>query len=802
MGHTTSPAPPDSPPSRASTLTSAAQLAIAQRHARWPIVAVFVLSGAAGLVYEVVWARQLVLVFGNTTQAVSVILTGYFGGMAAGSYLGGRLADRLRAPLLLYGLLEILVAAVALATPATFLLVHDAYRGAYGTLQSAPAVLTLIRFVLCLLALGPATLLMGATLPTLTRYLTQYAGQLHVAFGRLYAANTLGAVMGSAVSGLVLIELLGLAGAVRAGAACSALAGIIALGLQWRWGSRPSGAGPVPAPARPTGDTLGPSAEATARPRLALAVAFLSGLTSLGYQTLWTRLLSSGTGDVTYVFTVILTVFLIGLALGAALYNDLRRRVRDLVTLLAVLQALIALLAVTGLLTVIAHPQATTDLHLLIEMLGVSALLVVLPATVVMGFTLPLTTGLLGNRDRHVGADTGRLLAANTLGAITGTFGVPFVLIPLLGSPQSVAVLALLNAGAAFALGLYASVRQHHVRVGLSALSLVACVLAAVTLARGGLVDPTVVRVESSGGQIWASAEDEIASVQAGTLGGLPQLWVAGTSMTSLTIDVRLMPLLPLMLRPAARSALTIAFGMGSAFREALRAGLHTDAVELVPSVPKMFRYFYPDATQLLADPNGRVIVDDGRNYVELTDRAYDIIVVDPPPPPQSSGASIISSLEFYQAASRRLTAGGVMMQWVPYGQTIDDIRAHIRTFRHVFPHVIVAVGPGNNGIFMLGSGAPLAFTNAGVLDVLQRPGITQDLSFAFDSPVRGMAAWADLVPRLVVLSGSGVLSFAGPGPLVTDDRPLPEYFLLRSLFGPPSPPILSFPTIPASSAP
>jgi spermidine synthase len=300
------------------------------RDTRWPIVAVFVLSGAAGLVYEVVWARQLVLVFGNTTQAVSVILTGYFGGMAAGSYLGGRLADRLRAPLLLYGGLEILVAAVALVTPATFLLVQDVYRDAYGTLQSTPEALTLIRFLLCLAALGPATLLMGATLPTLTRYLTQYSGQLDAAFGRLYAANTIGAVIGSAVSGLVLIELLGLNGAVRVGVTCSAAAGVIALGLHWRRRSRsarpgtpatlrtrPSHVeeipGDVPAPAAPV-----PVGASLARPRLAVAVAFVSGLTSLVYQTLWTRLLASGTGDLTSVFTVILTVFLIGLAQGTA----------------------------------------------------------------------------------------------------------------------------------------------------------------------------------------------------------------------------------------------------------------------------------------------------------------------------------------------------------------------------------------------------------------------------------------------------------------------------------------------------
>src|SRR5688500_7581641 len=119
------------------------------------VYAIFVLSGAAGLIYEIVWARQLVLVFGNTTQAVSAILTGFFGGMAIGSVIGGRIADRVRSPLRMYGILEIALVVVVLATPVTFRLLHEVYRGAYGVLQDQPQVLALLRFGLARLALGP-----------------------------------------------------------------------------------------------------------------------------------------------------------------------------------------------------------------------------------------------------------------------------------------------------------------------------------------------------------------------------------------------------------------------------------------------------------------------------------------------------------------------------------------------------------------------------------------------------------------------------------------------------------------------
>jgi spermidine synthase len=127
---------------------------------------------------------------------------------------------------------------------------------------------------------------------------------------------------------------------------------------------------------------------------------------------------------------------------------------------------------------------------------------------------------------------------------------------------------------------------------------------------------------------------------------------VTGTAMTLLTVDAKLMPILPLMLRPDSTSAATVAFGMGSAFRAAVIAGLQTDAVELVPSVPKMFGWFYPDADAILANPNGHVLVTDGRNHLELTPKRYDIIVTDPPPPIESSGAAVISSLEYYQAGA------------------------------------------------------------------------------------------------------------------------------------------------------
>ena len=209
---------------------------------------------------------------------------------------------------------------------------------------------------------------------------------------------------------------------------------------------------------------------------------------------------------------------------------------------------------------------------------------------------------------------------------------------------------------------------------------------------------------------IFDATEDEIATVEAGQISSTPELWVAGTSMTLLTVDANLMPVLPLIARPESKRALIVAFGMGTAFRTALTAGLETDVIELVPSVPEMFHFYHSDAEAVLADPAGQVIIADGRNHLELTEDRFDIIVTDPPPPLESSGASVISSREYYEAGRAHLKPGGVMMQWIPYGQTINELKTHLRAFHSVFPEVATVFGAGGYGMYVLGSDQPISF--------------------------------------------------------------------------------------------
>jgi spermidine synthase len=738
------------------------------------VIGIFVLSGAAGLIYEIVWSRQLVLVFGNTTQAVSAILTGFFGGMAIGAAIGGRIADRVRSPLRFYGLLEIALVVVVLVTPLTFGLIHEAYRGVYSSLEGTPW-LAVARLVLAVLALAPATVMMGATFPALVRHLTR-SEAVSEAFGRLYSANTLGAVAGTLLAGLVFIELYGLSGALRIGALASGTAGVIALWLARRqpfevW----SPSAPQPTPA------ANPGAERRPIPWLPLVIAFVSGLTSLGYQVTWTRLLVSGTGGLTYIFTVILALFLIGIALGAAIFNTLRTRIKDPVRVLAWTQFGVAILAIAGLIFVISQPREL-DLSQPFVSVGAlfgAAIVVVLPVTIIMGLAFPTASELLRAGQGRAGEASGLLLASNTTGAIIGSLFIPFVLMPTIGSPMIVVVLAAMNV----ALGLALAYRARPIARGTAAAGAVVAVGIAIAAATPGLiVQPNEALIHSKGWQLFESREDEIASVQAGQKSATAELWVGGTSMTLLTVDAKLMPVLPLIARPDSERALVVAFGMGTAYRTALISGLRTDAVELVPSVPKMFRYYYEDADAVLDDPNGRLVIADGRNHLELAEEQFDIIVTDPPPPIQSSGVSVISSLEYYQQGQRHLAPGGVMMQWTPFGTTANELKDHIRTFASVFPHVTAIRGPGGYGFYMLGSDEPIELAPATASEVLARPGILDDISSAFDSPAKTVDDWLAVIDRQFWMADDELRAYAGAGPLITDDAPRPEYFLLRGI--------------------
>lgn len=761
-----------------TTVTSAATR-------RGLILGLFVASGAAGLIYQVVWSRELVLVFGNTTQAVSTIVTAFMAGLGFGSLAGGRLASRTARPLALYGAVELAVGAYALLLPLAINSLGDLYQGVYPSLVAHHAALTAVRLLLALATVAPATFLMGMTLPLLVRHLVRTLDEAGARLGELYAANTAGAFGGTLLAGFVLIEFLGLRRTSYVAVALNLLAGLGAQLLARRH-ARAAGEGGAEETADRAGAPAG-DAQAGAQPgwdrtrrRLVLAATFVSGFTALALEVLWTRMLSAGTGVSIYIFTTILALYLLGIALGSAAY---RRWSRPGWERLAVLGLCLGAIGLLAQLTVVLGSGVAGNPSFLVRCGAV-----LLPATLLMGFAFPLAGRLLVPSARRAGASVGLLYAANTAGSILGSFSAAFILAGTLGTNGSVLLLGGLNLlmGAALLLASSTAMEGGRALAG-RPLATALAALAAAGLVASSLDLPitrtaTENRLRATGLPV-THAEDELATVD--TLGGPPadrRLLVGGVGMTSLTVDTKLMAYLSEALRPQARDFLVIAFGMGGTYRAGLKAGLRTDAVELSPTVPSKMGEFFPDAQRWLHDPNGHVIISDGRNYVRLTRKHYDLIAADPPPPVESAGSVVLYTREFLTEGKARLNPGGVFMLWIPYSVPLEDFKTHVRTFHAVFPHVSLLLAPGRHGVYMFGSEAPLTFDDRSLLGVFRNPAVLADLTDSPDYPPTDPAGWVRAIHHAEWLADDQVTAFTGPGPLITDDQPRSEYYFWRRL--------------------
>jgi spermidine synthase len=764
------------------------------------VLALFVASGAAGLIYQVVWSRELVLVFGNTTQAVATIVTAFMAGLGFGSLAGGRLADTSARPLRLYGLVELAVAAMAALLPFAFQGLAELYRGVWPSLVERPGQLAGVRFALAIAAVAPATFLMGMTLPLLTRYLVRTLDEAGARLGELYAANTIGAMAGTLLGGFVLIEFLGLRLTSYLAVVLNLVAGTGALLLSRRWEAGPA-----------TSDA--PAAEGLPRPRtkpevprdflprrrMVLAATFVSGFVSLALEVLWTRMLAEGTGSNIYIFTTILAIFLFGIALGSFLYRRFSRPGGERLGTLGLCLAGVGVLAQT---TVVLGSGVVGDVSFFVRSVAV-----LLPATVLMGYAFPLAGRLATPSADAAGGSVGLLYAANTGGSILGSFSAAFILAGTIGTNGSILLLGGLNllAGAVLFLaeptGRGHAVRQranpgpgaasaspgpNRGRAGVVAAGLAG--LAVLGIVASSLDLPvTRTRTENElrrSRRPVTHAEDELATVD--TVGGKPKgrrLLVGGVGMTSLTVDTKLMGYLSKTLRPDARDFLVIAFGMGGTYRSGLKLGLRTDAVELSPTVPSRMPVFFPDGERFLHHPRGRVIISDGRNYVRLSRETYDMIAVDPAPPIESAGSVVLYTREFLTEGKARLRPGGTFMLWIPYALPMDDFKDHVRTFAGVFRHTSLVLSPGRHGVFMFGSDAPLEFTEANIRRVLGAPAALRDLNDVPDHPRTDADGWVEIVRKSQWLADDQLRAFVGPGPEITDDRPRSEYFLWRRRF-------------------
>ncbi|HEX9292005.1 MAG TPA: fused MFS/spermidine synthase [Anaeromyxobacteraceae bacterium] len=668
-------------------------------------------SGVAALLYEIVWLRLLGLAFGQTVHTVTSVLAAYMGGLALGSIVLGRRADRVRRPLRLYGLLELGIGLFCLATPWLFGGLNHLYLALLRSWAPSPLATGALRLALSLAVLVPPTALMGATLPLLSRALVREPGRAGADVGTLYALNTWGAVVGTAATGFWLLPLVGVRATVVIGVALDLAVAGVALALARR--ERDPVALPEEPRAAEAPEPPAPEARAPTRTQVvvALVATGVSGAASIAYEIAWTRALSLVLGSSTYAFTAMLATFLVGLTLGAFVISRGLRRWRPGLSALGIVEgsiglAALALLPALGELPVLtlAVLQRTGVSHegALLAQFAMSFLLMIVP-TLLIGATFPLVLAALSRGLGSVGRDVGRVYGANAIGTIVGSALAGFALVPLAGIQNAIVIAAGANVAAATALLAVSAPRWRALAVvfpaGFAALALLVPRWDATLMTGGaavyapGLVHAKDLTASLTRGRALLFYEEGLhTTVSVQRSGAITSLRLNGKTDGSNGRDMiaqRLAGHLGPVLAPGARRALVIGLGTGVTAGALAQHPLERiDVAELEPAVVDASRFFEAENRHVLSDPRVVVKVEDGRQVLAAGQEPWDIIVSEPSNP-WIAGVGSLFTRELYELARARLSERGVMVQWFQgYSMRREDMQMVANTFLQVFPHV------------------------------------------------------------------------------------------------------------------
>jgi spermidine synthase len=724
---------------------------------RGVLFVLFFLSGLSGLVYQVVWVRMAFASFGILIQVLSIVLSVFMLGLSLGAWAGGRSVNFLVrkagcSALWFYAGTELLIGIGAFAVPALFSI------GAKLLLSAGETDSTRYLF-LSAMALGisifPWCVFMGATFPFMMAFVREQDHQNAESFSFLYVANVLGAMAGTLVSAIVLVELLGFRHTLWVAAAGNFSIAIVAGSLAFNRGRLPS--------RNETGVSMIVQ-HVLSKDRLdrfALALLFLTGFAALGMEVMWARAFTPILKTQVYSFALVVFAYLGATFVGSFIYRrDLRKNsVRSVAVLLSIVAVAVFV------------PIVSDDLRIFLSASYAVAwwsrvvlLLSICPFCAALGYLTPklIDSYALGEPNQ-----AGRAYAVNALGCILGPLFASYLLLPWAGERIGLVIL-----GAPFLL-LFILITK-------SLPKWYRCVTGAIAttlLIWSFFFSVDFAQFVSRNFQNTEIRRDYAASVVSSGSGFEKRLFVNGIGMTSLVPATKFMAHLPLVLHDGKpNSVLIICFGMGTTYRSALSWNVQTTAVELVPSVKKAFGFYYSDAAQVLSNPDGRIIIDDGRRYLNRTREKFDVIIIDPPPPVEAAGSSLLYSEEFYELAKAHLNQDGIVATWVPADASRDSRAAILQSLVNSFSFVRCFVSVDNMGMHMLASQQPIA--NISAREITSR----MPAAAAID-----LLEWErsetliDCIQQ-VLRNETPVESVLNPhGQFrITDDRPYNEYFLLR----------------------
>ena len=720
----------------------------------------FFLSGFSGLVYQVIWTRLAFAAFGIITPVLSVVLSVFMLGLAAGSWVGGRCI----APLVsktgisaavFYAGAELMIGLGAFAVPGLFA-AGERLLLAVGQTNSL-GYLTLSAIVLAV-SLLPWCVCMGMTFPFMVAYIWEQDRQHTSSFSFLYLANVLGAMSGTFLTAIALVEIFGFRHTLWIAAAGNFFIAAVSVGLGWKQRAAVS----PDAPGEPRGEPLPDPPPANGAPnRLIKWILFLTGFSAMAMEVVWTRAFTPVLKTQVYSFALIVFTYLGATFLGSLWYrHHLRKNSR------CPMATLIALLVVASFLPGVVNDPKILSMDWGDKLYVGSAVMIlasIVPLCALLGYLTPsLIDDYAGG---HPGL-AGEAYAINVLGCILGPLFAGYVLLPWISERGALMILSLPFL-AFYILG-WKSLPFEQRMISSLGTSVVAVYSLFLTDNFQDMVASQTSRFEAR--------RDYAAAVISAAPMNQKLLLVNGIGMTTLSPVTKFMVHLPLAFhQEPPRSALIICFGMGTTYRSALSWDIDTTTVELVPSVTRAFGFYHDDAAQVLNNPKGHIVIDDGRRFLRRTREKFDVIVIDPPPPIETAGSSLLYSTEFYDLAKQRLNSGGILQAWIP-GTGLPTIQAVCRSLRESFPYVRCFVSIEDWGIHVLASMDPIEPRTAEALAVRLPAGAKKDLlewSSSSDLTNYIHQVLSREVPVKDCLNSNLNIR-------ITDDHPYNEYFLLR----------------------
>ncbi len=748
---------------------------------RYYLFFAFFLTGATGLVYQVLWSRLLVFSFGYTIFSISIVITAFMGGLALGSAIGGVLADRVKNLVSLYGMAEIGIGAIAIITyPLLMAMPYGIaeYREALNIPYYGLSPWTML-IAMCILV--PPTFLMGLTLPILAKVLTRVKESAAMDIGALYALNTLGAAGGAILAGFLLIGLLGLYKTLLLAAAVNIIIGVVAIyfGRSYKR--------PLTKELTYEGGDEGFAAPARSILKEPVFWSFgVSGFTALACEVVWIRLFSPYLENSTYAFSLILGIFLLGIAFGGWAARRVGAKMSSSLFGFSLCQILTGFATAIGLLGFFVfisfNYKLLPQLGLLVGDPSIilsnafGIFLIVIPSTFFMGAGFPFIARWAAGEFKSLGGRTGKLYASNTVGSIFGALLGGFVLLPTLGTRNSLIFLVsvfILNG--IYLLYMSRAQTRRAMRVILASVIVLVCVIVAFRV----LPDPNIYALNSAypGHNVVSYIED--ADVNVAMLES-----AKNKDAKSLHLNMRLvsgtglgltpwMSYLPILMFDGGepKRMLNIGLGVGHTLMTASKKpGLEIDVAELVPSVVTLFKEYNPEAEKILANERVNIILGDGRNILLSAESGYDIITIDPTPPLYGSGAVNLYTADFFTVILEKLSEKGVLLLRIPASADESAVKLLIKTSLMVFPNVSLWQPPfKGRGYSLIASKHDYQMTKEDIANEVRSADFLDD-------------GWKKLLLEtqpILIGEEIALVKFTKDVPVVTDDMPYLEFPLL-----------------------